>query len=272
VDPGLNLFDMPRIVAMSEKFTDIKVHPRQPYGGQLVFAAFSGSHQDAIAKGMAFRTENHLIRWSVPYLPIDPTDLGREYEADVIRINSQSGKGGVAFVLEYNFGYTIPLKMREELGYMMKDISDKHHKELPAKEIHKHFKKEYVNRFEPLDLKDATFRKNADLKHTKRISVELSATMDGIPFQARGEGNGRLDAVRNALANSPYPFDYKFLTYSEHALESDSDSRAVAYVAVESPEGRTFWGVGLHEDIVYASVYALISAINRMTVVSSGNE
>lgn len=264
VDPGLNLFDMPRIVAMSEKFTDIKVHPRQPYGGQLVFAAFSGSHQDAIAKGMAYRTEQNLTRWNVPYLPIDPTDLGREYEADVIRINSQSGKGGVAFVLEYNFGYTIPLKMREELGYMMKDISDRTHKELPPKEIHKHFKKEYINVFQPLDIKDATYRKNADLKHNKSITVDLKATMDGLYFEAHGEGNGRLDAVRNALAMSPFPFNFKFVTYSEHALESDSDSRAAAYVAVEDDEGKVFWGVGLHEDIVYASINALVSAVNRL--------
>ncbi len=265
VDPGLNLYDMPRIVAMSEKFTDIKVHPRQPYGGQLVFAAFSGSHQDAIAKGMAYRTENSLHRWAVPYLPIDPTDLGREYEADVIRINSQSGKGGVAFVLEYNFGYLIPLKMREELGYMMKDISDKTHKELSPKDIQKHFAKEYINRFSPLDIRDATYKKSSDIKKSGTFDVDIKVHLFGEHFQLHGVGNGRLDAVRNALNNSPYTFDYSFVTYSEHALESDSNSRAVAYVAIADKEENVFWGVGLHEDIVFASVNALVSAINRMT-------
>jgi len=264
VDPKLDVFDMPHIVAMSERFTDIKVHPRQPYGGQLVFAAFSGSHQDAIAKGMSYRNENQLHRWSVPYLPIDPADLGREYEADVIRINSQSGKGGVAFVLEYNYGYLIPSKMREELGYMMKDISDKTHKELSPKEINKYFTKEYVNYFTPLDIRDATYKKSADIKKSGTFDVDLKVDIHGERYQLHGTGNGRLDAVRNALNTSPYTFDYNFITYSEHALESDSNSRAVAYVAIADKEGRVFWGVGLHDDIVFASVNALVSAINRM--------
>ncbi len=262
VDPQLDFSDMPKVVSMYEKFTNLKVHPRQPYGGQLVFAAFSGSHQDAIAKGMDYRKKNHTTTWRVPYLPVDPGDLGREYEADVIRINSQSGKGGVAYILEKNYGYLLPKAMREEVGYLIKGISDKKHKELSPDEIFDVFDEEYINYFSPLDILDATFKKHPDKKGM--MTVTIDATINEERYQLYGEGNGRLDAVSHALKKTPYAFPYEFSTYSEHALESQSDSRAAAYVAISDENGWVYWGVGLHDDIVLASINALVSAINRL--------
>ena len=268
VDPGLDFSHMPTLVKSYEQFTDLPVHPRHPYSGQLVFAAFSGSHQDAIAKGMQWHKKNKLERWTVPYLPIDPKDVGREYEADVIRINSQSGKGGIAYVLEQSYGYHIPPKMREEVGYMIKDVSDASHKELSPREILDIFTEEYVNICTPVDIADAKFTRisataaMADAGEDG-ISVELTTLMDGKPYSLSAEGNGRLDAVSNALRKGPYKFDYTFITYSEHALESESNARAAAYVAIADRNGQIFWGVGIHKDIVYASINALVSAVNR---------
>lgn len=268
VDPQLDFSNMPHMVYMYEKFTGLKVPPRQPYGGQLVFAAFSGSHQDAIAKGMDFRKDKGVDSWTVPYLPVDPTDLGREYEADVIRINSQSGKGGVAYVLEKNFGYNLPVKMREEVGYMVKNISDREHKELSPDEIFDIFDQEYLNYFTPVDITDASFKKPGDFKTTGRFAAEIDVVIGKDLYHLKGEGNGRLDAVSKALSSSPYTFPYEFVTYWEHALESESDSRAAAYVAISDNNGLIYWGVGLHEDIIYASINALVSAINRLNNIS----
>ena len=265
VDPGLDFSNMPYIVEMYEKFTDMKVHPRQPYGGKLVFAAFSGSHQDAIAKGMHYREEFNLDRWNVPYIPIDPHDINREYEADVIRINSQSGKGGVAYVLETAYGYNIPKAMREELGYLMKHVSDVNHKELPAEKLHEIFLREYVNRKDKIVLKDATFERlpQTESLGDNGIRADVQAEAGGRIYELSGEGNGRLDAIMNALRKGPYKIDCDFVTYEEHALESESNARAAAYVALKDKKGSMHWGVGVHNDIIYASVNALLSAINR---------
>ena len=263
VDPELDFSNMPEVVDVYEKYTDLKVHPRQPYGGQLVFAAFSGSHQDAIAKGMKWRKDKKLDKWTVPYLPIDPQDVGREYEADVIRINSQSGKGGVAYILEQNFGYAVPQQMREEIGYMVKDISDREHKELSPVEVYQAFAKEYVNVFDPIDITDATFRKASDFKSNDGMIVEIKVRIADEEYEFEAVGNGRLDAISNALKQSPYTFNYKFITYSEHALSTESTSKAAAYVCIEDGDGNQFWGVGIHEDIILASVNALVSALNR---------
>ncbi|QAT41805.1 2-isopropylmalate synthase [Aminipila luticellarii] len=263
VDPGLDFSDMPSIVEKYEKFTDLAVHPRQPYGGQLVFAAFSGSHQDAIAKGMAFHEEHQTDKWTVPYLPIDPHDVGRKYDADVIRINSQSGKGGIAYILEQNYGYAIPQKMREEVGYLIKGISDNAHKELTADEIYEIFDGEYINIFSPVDITDATFKKVSTYKSDDGMLVDIKVTIDGNEFEVSAAGNGRLDAVSNALKKTPYTFDYTFVTYSEHALEADSNSRACAYVALTDKSGKLYWGIGIHDDIILASINALVSALNR---------
>lgn len=270
VDPKLDFSNMPEVVEMYEKFTDLKVHPRQPYGGRLVFAAFSGSHQDAIAKGMKYRRDKKLNKWSTPYLPIDPTDVGREYEADVIRINSQSGKGGVAYILHRNFGYMIPKAMREELGYMVKNISDRKHNELSPDDVCELFEKEYVNVFDPIDITDASFQKVPDYDKSELpdgIRVDINVTIKDKQYEFDSLGNGRLDAISNALKKSPYTFDYEFITYSEHALTSDSSSKAVAYIAIADRDGRIFWGVGTHDDIILASVNALVSALNRQNAV-----
>ncbi len=264
VDPGLDFTNMPEVVETYEKFTDLKVHPRQPYGGQLVFAAFSGSHQDAIAKGMKYRIDNDPGRWTVPYLPLDPQDVGREYEADVIRINSQSGKGGIAYILEHNFGYMIPPAMREEIGYMVKGISDRAHKELSPIEVYKSFAKEYINVFDPIDITDATFEKASDYKSNDGMIASIKVRIGEKEYEFEALGNGRLDAISNALKMSPYTFNYKFITYSEHALSADSHSKAASYICIEDPDGDIFWGVGTHEDIILASVNALVSALNRM--------
>lgn len=265
VDPELDFSDMPNIVKKYEEFTDMKVPPRQPYGGELVFAAFSGSHQDAIAKGMHYREDVEPDKWNVPYIPIDPHDISREYEADVIRINSQSGKGGVAYILETNYGYKIPNAMREEIGYMMKHVSDVNHKELSPSKICEIFEKEYVNRKDKYQLKDATFRRlpQSETLGDNGIEADIEVVIDGKTYKLEGRGNGRLDAITNAIRKGPYHEEYDFITYEEHALEGESNSRAAAYVAIADKQGNTYWGVGIHNDIIYASINALMSAINR---------
>lgn len=265
VDPELDFSDMPNIVKKYEEFTDMKVPPRQPYGGELVFAAFSGSHQDAIAKGMHYREDVEPDKWNVPYIPIDPHDISREYEADVIRINSQSGKGGVAYILETNYGYKIPNAMREEIGYMMKHVSDVNHKELSPSKICEIFEKEYVNHKDKYQLKDATFRRlpQSETLGDNGIEADIEVVIDGKTYKLEGRGNGRLDAITNAIRKGPYHEEYDFITYEEHALEGESNSRAAAYVAIADKQGNTYWGVGIHNDIIYASINALMSAINR---------
>ncbi len=266
VDPKLNFSNMPQVVEAFEKATGMTVDPRHPYSGSLVFAAFSGSHQDAIAKGMKWREEMDPSRWTVPYLPVDPHDVGREYDGDVIRINSQSGKGGVAYIIERDYGFIIPKAMRAEVGYMMKDISDKHHEELSPTEIFNYFSSEYINDFKPVDITDATFRHVSSTKSEANgsVSVDMRIDINGEIFNIEAEGNGRLDAVSNGLNKTPYNFNYKFITYSEHAISADSNSKAASYVCIEDHLGNQFWGVGTHDDIILASVNALVSALNRM--------
>ena len=263
VDPKLNFENTKEVVEMYEKFTDMEVPMRAPYGGQLVFAAFSGSHQDAISKGMKYRDEKGEHQWTCPYLPIDPHDIGREYEADVIRINSQSGKGGVAYILEHNFGFDLPKAMREEVGYMIKGVSDRTHKELSPKEIYNIFAKEYINNFETIDITDATFRKMSTYKANDGMIVDMHVEIDGEVYEITAPGNGRLNAVNNALKKTPYRFDYSLLTYTEHALETSSSSSAASYICISGRDGKQYWGVGTHSDIILASVNALVSALNR---------
>lgn len=256
VDPGLDFSDMPAVCEAYEKATGLHVGDRQPYGGRLVFAAFSGSHQDAIAKGMNYRKANNLDVWNVPYLPIDPHDVGRVYEADVIRINSQSGKGGVAYLLENAYGFVLPQNMRESFGYLVKSVSDHAHKELKPDEVMDIFEKNYVNIVEPIKLFEHHYQQKGDI-HTV-VTVEY----DGKIQELSGVGNGRLDAVNNALRNI-VTNDYTIAEYHEHALTTTSKSQAVAYVCVEYGDKKV-WGVGIHNDIIAASVSALISAINKM--------
>ena len=259
VDPQLDFSHIHDLVELYEKVTRMHVHERQPYAGALVFAAFSGSHQDAIAKGMKWREEQDPEHWTVPYLPIDPHDVGREYEADVIRINSQSGKGGVAYIMEQKYGISMPKKMREDFGYCVKDVSDHKHKELLGDEIYQIFQENYVNVAAPYKLIDFTLKKEVDGSRTGRVELEIN----GKPAVFEAKGNGRLDAVSNAIQENT-DVKYTDLTYSEHALEIGSTSRAMAYIGVTGEDGRTTWGAGMDTDIITASVLALFSAINRM--------
>ena len=258
IDPHLDFSHMSELVDMYERLTRMKVGERQPYSGKLVFAAFSGSHQDAIAKGMKHHAEGMYDYWNVPYLPLDPEDIGRKYEADVIRINSQSGKGGVAYVLENTYGICLPQAMREEFGYFIKDVSDKNHKELEPQEIHDLFHEAYVNRETPLCLKDFHFRRDGD---TWKGCVTLDAC--GKEKRIAAEGKGQLDAFSRALCET-YDIHVSHLIYEEHDLDRDPASRGIAYFGLTDEKGHTTWGVGIDRDIITASVKAFLSAVNRM--------
>lgn len=257
VDPELDLTDIPRITEIYERLTRMHVYERSPYTGKLVFAAFSGSHQDAIAKGMKCREDDPSGMWTVPYLPLNPEDIGRQYDGDVIRINSQSGKGGIGYILEQKYGFDLPAKMREDLGYTVKGVSDHQHKELSAEEVHEIFINEYVNKEEPIKLLECHF------KQIDGIEAEITILVNGMKKIYHGKGNGRLDAVSNAIMKH-FDISFALVTYEEHALQVGSNSQACAYVGIEV-EGmeKATWGAGIHNDIIDASVYALISALNR---------
>ena len=257
VDPALDFSNMPEIVELYERVTRMKVYDRQPYCGKLVFAAFSGSHQDAIAKGMKWREEKNCAHWTVPYLLIDPKDVGREYDGDVIRINSQSGKGGIGYLLEQKFGFDLPKKMRESFGYTVKSVSDHLHKELSVQEVFDIFKKDFVNVSDKVQLPDYHFVRD------EHFNVTGMAVIDGVEKSIKGRGNGRLDAISNAMKQA-LGCKYTILEYKEHALEKGSTAQAVAYVGITAENGETHWGAGIHTDIISASANALISAINRM--------
>lgn len=257
-DPELDFNDMTAVTDAYEKFTGMKVDERSPYGGALVFAAFSGSHQDAIAKGMKYHEENHCDVWTVPYLPIDPTDIGRSYDADVIRINSQSGKGGVGYILEHHYGLRLPKQMREAMGYVAKGVSDVQHKELSPEEIFQLFKDKFENITEPFKIEEMHFK-----QHNNGIIAEVTTTFEGKTNVVVASGNGRLNAVNNAIKRF-YKMEYDLVTYEEHALEQSSSSRAIAYVGLKDKNGKIHWGAGLDVDIIKASVDALLTAINHM--------
>ncbi|MBR5453279.1 MAG: 2-isopropylmalate synthase [Clostridia bacterium] len=256
VDPALNFSDMPRIAALYEKVTGMDIYERQPYSGKLVFAAFSGSHQDAIAKGMKWHEENDCDTWTVPYLPIDPRDVGREYETDVIRINSQSGKGGIGYLLEHNFGYLLPSKMREDVGYTVKNVSDKANAELSPDEVLDIFTETYVNINDHIKLIDYHFVRDG------KITAELTVEIDGERRELTAYGNGRLDAVSNAVREA-LNIEFSELTYEEHALTKASTSQAITYMSIKLANGKKVWGAGIHDDIIASSINALFSAINR---------
>ncbi len=258
IDPKLNFENLPEISDKYEKLTSMTVNPRQPYAGKLVFAAFSGSHQDAIAKGMQYRAENNLKTWSVPYLPIDPRDVGRDYESDVIRINSQSGKGGIGYILQSHFGYTLPQKMREHFGYYVKGISDRRHKELKPDKIFEAFSNGFLNICSPLRFKEVHYVQNDG------ITASITVRYDDAEKTYTAKGNGRIDSVANALREN-FLGQYHITTYEEHSLTTKSDSKAAAYICITGDESKKdYWGVGTDDDIINASIKALISAINNM--------
>ena len=263
VDPGLDFSNMRKIRETYERLTRMQVYDRQPYSGDLVFTAFSGSHQDAIAKGMAWRDEKKCNKWTVPYLPIDPKDVGREYDSDVIRINSQSGKGGVNYILMHSHGINLPKAMREEVGYMVKDVSDKAHKELTSDWVYQIFSDHYINTKSIFHIDECHF------KQVDGITAEVTINHAGESKVITSNGNGRLDAVSNAIKQY-FNISYELSFYEEHSLTKGSSSKAVAYVGIIC-NGKTFWGVGIDPDIIRASIEALIVAVNKIEELGSAD-
>ena len=259
VDPELDFSDMPKLCHAFESFTGMSINPRSPYCGSLVFAAFSGSHQDAIAKGMHWIEEKAPDTWTVPYLPIDPTDIGRNYDADVIRINSQSGKGGVGYILETKYGLNLPAKMREAMSYTAKSVSDHLHKELRPDEIFELFKDSFENVTTPYNINGVHFKQ----LDAGKIEAQVTSNYEGGEYTTVfAEGNGRLNAVSNALKQQ-YNLQYDLVSYTEHALEQSSSAQAIAYVGIKKPDGILSWGAGVDPDIIRASIDALVTAINN---------
>lgn len=263
INPGLDFSNMPEICEKYERLTRMKVSPRQPYAGELVFTAFSGSHQDAIAKGMKHREEHENEKWSVPYLPIDPKDVGRAYDKDVIRINSQSGKGGVSYVLKEKYSMTIPDAMKESLGYMIKGVSDKAHKELSPEEIYQIFLDKYVHNTSVFQIVECHF------KQTEGIVAEVAVNYHNQVTRVKANGNGRLDAVSNVIKQF-FGISYELAFYEEHSLSKGSSSKAVAYVGIVR-NGQKYWGVGIDEDIIRASINALTVAVNQLDDIKDKN-
>ena len=256
VNPELDFSDMPHLAEVFERLTQMKIDERHPWCGKLVFAAFSGSHQDAISKGMHYRVDNNPNMWTVPYLPINPEDVGRTYDSDVIRINSQSGKGGVAYVLEHNYGMIIPKAMREDLGYAVKDVSDVCHKELAPDEVLEIFEKRYKKYIPVFKITEVHF------KQIDGIQTTVTIEQNGNVVNVEAGGKGRIDAVSNALAKYfGKPCDIS--CYEEHALKKGSDSSAIAYMGIKAEDGKEYFGIGIDHDIIRASIDALESAMNR---------
>ncbi len=256
VDPKLDFSDMKKLCETYERVTRMNVYERQPYAGAFVFTAFSGSHQDAIAKGIAYREENNEEKWTVPYLPIDPKDIGRKYDSDVIRINSQSGKGGVNYILKQSFGINLPDKMKEEVGYKVKDISDKAHKELTPDLVYRIFEDHYITTHTVFNVDECHYTQGNGMLAEATIHFgNETSTINGI-------GNGRLDSVSNAIKQF-FDISYELSFYEEHSLTKGSSSKAIAYVGIIC-NGKNYWGAGIDADIIKASVNALVVAVNKI--------
>ncbi len=259
VEPGLDFSDLPALVEKYEKNTGMKVHERSPYAGALVFAAFSGSHQDAIAKGMQYRKEQGEGIWRVPYIPIDPTDINRTYDADVIRVNSQSGKGGIGYVLEHSFGYSLPTRMREHFSYFCKEYSAKEQKELLPSDVLALFEEKYF-----LSLSDINFENMHFYRKGSVVETEITFSENGKKTLVKANGNGSLDAVSNALKRYTGR-SYTLFEYFEHSLAGKgSGSVAASYIGIKDEEGKEYWGAGTDTDIIHAGANALLSAFNNM--------
>ena len=258
VDPGLDVSQIDELVGVAEYCNRLPVHPRHPYAGELVYTAFSGSHQDAIKKGLAALRDSGNEIWEVPYLPIDPSDVARSYET-VIRINSQSGKGGVAYVLEADHGLHIPRGLQQEFSRAVQAVTDASEEELASKALFELFEREYLDRSGRLELVD-----HADSPLARgRLEVRAKLRVDGKQRRVRGEGSGPIDAFVAAL-RSGCDVDVHVLDYAEHALGDGEDATAIAYVQVRDDAGRTLWGVGRRRSIVGASLDAVVSAVNRL--------
>ncbi len=256
IDPGLDFSRLPALREMYERCTKMRVHERHPYAGDLVFTAFSGSHQDAINKGTEYMRTSGTPYWEIPYLPIDPADVGRQYEP-IIRINSQSGKGGAAFVMQTVFGYHIPKEMQPEFGALVKAECDRVGRELSSDELFGVFKKHYLDVPAVYSLRSHRFTEEAD-------EVRFEGVLDaaGREVKLSGKGNGPLDAFFNAL-RAEHMNTYEFLSYHEHAISTGSDSKAIAYIQLRKPDGGTICGVGIASNINLASIQGVLCAVNR---------
>ncbi len=262
INPHLDFSHMDEIIRIYEKCMKLNVHPRSPYAGELVYTAFSGSHQDAIRKGLLAYSKNKPEYWEVPYLPVDPTDVGRKYEA-VIRINSQSGKGGAAYIMESHYGYKLPKAMHPEFGQIVQTVTDETGKELTPEDIYKIFQEHYLAVTAPLKLVQYEIaEKSGDAAET-RVSIQAKVIIDQAEKSIEGMGNGPIDAFFQGLKNHGYGH-YKFISYDEHALDEGADSKAVAYIQVQDEHERTAFGVGIAPNISVASLQALINACNRL--------
>ncbi|MDY0120893.1 MAG: 2-isopropylmalate synthase [Sulfurimonas sp.] len=256
VDPKLDFSNIDEVLEVVERCTEIDTHCRHPYVGDLVYTAFSGSHQDAINKGLAYQKKKADHFWEVPYLPIDPADVGRTYES-IIRINSQSGKGGVAYILERNYGYQLPKAMHPEIGRIVQTLSDEKGRELEPQEIYELFYKSYFEPEEHISLVDFT------VSSDKKVSTcTLTYVYNGKEIVAQGQGNGPIDACKNALMKD-YEHEFTINSYSEHSCGDKSSADAVAYIQIQSDDVPTCFGVGKDSDISTASIKALFSALNR---------
>ena len=263
VDPELDIHDLNHLVDVYERVNRIPVHIRHPYAGELVYTAFSGSHQDAINKGMTHYEINPSGEWAVPYLPIDPSDVGRTYES-IIRINSQSGKGGVAYIMDHEFGIKMPKEMHPEFGAAIQKVTDREGRELKPTEIYKEFEECYIDVHAPFDLQTFHVMKRHSDKQERRSFAEVEATIavDGVERGIQASGNGPLDAFSNAL-KAEITNDWTLCSYHEHAINTGSHAKAIAYIEIERSDGRRFWGAGIDTDIIIASVKALLSGLNR---------
>lgn len=268
VEPKLDFSDIHRIREIYERVTKMPVHPRHPYAGDLVFTAFSGSHQDAINKGVHYMKESGTEYWEVPYLPIAPADVGRQYDP-IIRINSQSGKGGSAYVIETNFGYILPKEMHSEFGALVQAETDRRGTELQPADVFDLFKAEYLDIKGPYQLQKHSFNETIVDGHS-HVAFEGRLRYKDKAYDINGEGNGPIDAFSNAVKNMKIN-DFKFESYSEHAITSGSDSKAVAYIQLRTPTGIPIFGVGISSNINLASIRGIICAINRSFSVSNRN-
>ena len=263
VDPELDFSNLPKYKEIYERCTNMKINERQPYIGELVFTAFSGSHQDAINKGMKYMKETDSDYWEVPYLPIDPADVGRQYEP-IIRINSQSGKGGAAFVMNHNFGFDLPKKMHPEFGALVQAECERVERELTSKELYKVFEDNYINHKKKYDLLEhKLYDENGD-KVTFTGTIRMD-NIEGHDIAITGTGNGPIDAFFNALKGVGIN-NYEFMSYSQHAISSGSDSKAVSYIQLKTPRGNDIFGVGIDHNVNFASILGVLNAINRSEV------
>ncbi len=263
VDPELDIHDINHLIDVYERVNRIPVHIRHPYAGELVYTAFSGSHQDAINKGMSHYELADSREWAVPYLPIDPNDVGRTYES-IIRINSQSGKGGVAYIMDHEFGIKLPKEMHPDFGAVIQQLTDRTGRELKPEEIYQEFEHTYINIHAPFDLHSFHVMKRHSDKQERRSFAEVEATVEveGVEREISASGNGPLDAFSTAL-KAQITGDWTLLSYHEHAINTGSHAKAIAYIEIERADGRRYWGAGIDTDIIIASVKALLSGLNR---------